>query len=148
MPSSLFPVLPSRVDCGFTTSRLIRITGIVPVDLADTALGVHKSSGGTHNVVSDDQGKQTWEAHFPAGSINPGNKHAPRGGFGFYLTGPAAFQRVLKEQRPEEVLMSYEVLFQDGWAWRKGGKLPGICTSACPCARRPLTWNVASYRDI
>ena len=37
MPSSLFPVLPSRIECGFTTSRLIRITGIVTVDLADTA---------------------------------------------------------------------------------------------------------------
>lgn len=150
MPSSLFPVPPSHIVAGFTTSPLITLHNVVHVALADAALGVHKVSGQTtHRVVTlpgarsdeqrdKDEDRQAWEACFPAGSINPGNKHAPAGGFGFYLRGPPAFHDMLRRTDADgtEVLMSYEVLFEAGWDWRKGGKLPGICASPFSCLHR------------
>ena len=129
MPSFLFPVPPSRIVSGFTTSTAVHIPNVVNVELSDTVLGVHKVTGHTtHNVVTTDDGKQAWEAVFPEGSINPGNKEAPHGGFGFYLKGERTFESALRDQTPDEVIMSYEVKFEEGWEWRKGGKLPGICT--------------------
>ena len=104
MPSFLFPVPPSRIASGFTTSTAVRIPNVVNVELSDTALGVHKVTGHTtHNVVTTDDGKQAWEAVFPEGSINPGNKEAPHGGFGFYLKGTQTFERALRDQAPDEV---------------------------------------------
>ncbi len=128
MPSYLFPVPPSRIVYGFTTSTAIKIHHVAHVELSDSALGVHKTwSQTTHNVVTMPDGKHAWEANFPEGSINPGNKTTPPGGFGFYLRGPKAFADLLRNEAPEEVIMGYEVMFEHGWQWRKGGKLPGIC---------------------
>ncbi|OBZ65906.1 hypothetical protein A0H81_14112 [Grifola frondosa] len=119
---------------------------IARIPLNDTALGVHKVSSGTTHPV----------ATFPQGSINPGNKHAPAGGLGFYLHGPNGFAKHLKDHVPKEVLMSYDVMFEEGWDWRKGGKLPGIyggvgdtayrCTGGrqtdrCKCFDLRLMWR-------
>lgn len=127
----LFPVPNARIISGFTTSALLDIPNVVRVDLADKALGVHKvSSQTTHKVVSppaSDDAYKAWEAAFPLGSINPGNKTAPHGGFGFYLHGSSAFYETLKGEKPAEVLMSYEMMFEESWEWQKGGKLPGMC---------------------
>lgn len=134
MSSNLLPVPPARIASGFTTSPLVDIPNIVHVVLADNSLGVHRiSSHTTHHVITP-PGDHTshpkaWEAIFPKGSINPGNKAAPLGGFGFYIHGPAQFHDDLKTHKPTEVLMSYDLRFEDDWGWRKGGKLPGICTS-------------------
>ncbi|KAJ3528443.1 hypothetical protein NM688_g7999 [Phlebia brevispora] len=157
MPSYLFPVPPSLIVSGFTTSTAIKIQNVAHVELSDSMLGVHKvSSQTTHRVVTTPDSKKAWEAYFPEGSINPGNKQAPAGGFGFYLRGPKAFQDILKREAPEEVIMGYEVMFEDGWQWRKGGKLPGIyggvdefaygCTGGrqtdrCKCFNLRLMWR-------
>lgn len=133
--TDLFPVPFTRILSGFTTSTTIVLPNVLRVDLTDPALGVHKiTSHTTHRVVKPPGSDvDAWEAVFPQGSINPGNKTAPLGGFGFYLHGPTAFHKELAENSPNEVLMSYEVMFEDGWEWQKGGKLPGICMSASPC---------------
>jgi hypothetical protein len=134
--NALFPVPPSHIISGFTASPAINIPRIAHVTLADTALGVHKvSSRFTHHVVAppaahtDAAHTSAWEAVFVAGSIAPGNKDLPPGGFGFYMHGPPAFRAELAKRKDgQEVITAYEVLFEDGWEWQKGGKLPGICT--------------------
>ncbi|THH27546.1 hypothetical protein EUX98_g6647 [Antrodiella citrinella] len=174
MSSSLFPVSPDLILTGFTTSPLVpsNIPHIALVPLTDAALGVHKvTAQTTHNVVSppppashhnglneldDALPTEAWEAFYPAGSINPGNKEAPRGGFGFYMRGPKAWKETLDREGAGEVLVSYRVMFEEGWAWRKGGKLPGLyggvgesaygCTGGrqtdrCNCFNLRLMWR-------
>lgn len=129
------------------TERLSRLT------LEDSVLGVHKVSKGTRHALvhapraitsrslqnqpdqdgSADEREKVWEAFFPRGSINPGNKQAPSGGFGFYLNGGEKFVKALKDHAARgdvvDIIMGYDVFFEEGWEWGKGGKLPGICTS-------------------
>lgn len=60
---------------------------------------------------------------YPKGSINPGNKSAPAGGAQFYapvLAGTAATAACL----------GYRVRFEDGFAFARGGKLPGLYGTA------------------
>lgn len=132
----LFPVSPSRIITGFTTSPDLSLPNVVHVALDDKALGVHKVwSRTSHDVVvpppsaanPEDLRHEAWLAEFPSGSINPGNKTAPAGGFGFYVHGPKEFHDSLKNEKPSEVVMAYEVMFEGGWEWALGGKLPGIC---------------------
>lgn len=130
--SWLFPI--SHYEQAFTTARLKEHGGITHVPLADTALGVHKSGSKLpHKVVCPPTPQTTadgerapqiaWEAFFPRGSINPAGEIP--GGFGFYLRGPAGFASRL--ETATEVLFSYKVMFEEGWEWVKGGKLPGAC---------------------
>lgn len=142
--TSMYPISATRVITGFTTSGSTQSTQGGPLAhilLEDSALGVHKISKGTshklvttHDHTDERQGDRAWEAFFPKGSINPGNKNAPMGGFGFYMSGGESFAKALKDStgRGEvvDVVMGYEVLFEEGWEWGKGGKLPGICTSS------------------
>lgn len=144
-------ISPSHLITGFTTSCPTNSPQVelVHLPLEDSALGVHKVSKGTSHklvrlpvaqYVNSEQLEErkeeqdgVWEAFFPKGSINPGNKTAPPGGFGFYLSGGDAFTKALKESVNKgevvDVIMGYEVFFEEGWQWGKGGKLPGICTS-------------------
>ena len=136
--ADLFQVPASRVLLGFTTSNLVASPNISVVPLSDKALGVHKvTHSTTHNLVqppvpvNDDPSQLAWEAVFSEGSINPGNKTAPPGGFGFYLRGPPAFAEALGDPAINgEVVMGYDVLFEEGFHFQKGGKLPGICRSS------------------
>ncbi|KAG7444918.1 uncharacterized protein BT62DRAFT_198879 [Guyanagaster necrorhizus] len=132
----IIPVPSSRIHKGFTSSSsLARSSGnanmkYVPLD--DSALGVHKVFNRTsHNVVSPpapsrpnpDDGEhpeKAWEAVYPHGSINPSASVV--GGFSFYVAGPAGFL----DGAVKEAIMGYRVMFQPGWEWAKGGKLPGI----------------------
>ncbi|CAL1711898.1 unnamed protein product [Somion occarium] len=131
--TALFPVPAASIETGFTTSACAAkySSQVTLVDLSDAPLGVHRvNSNLTHELVTppsaDEDHIHAWEAKFPEGSINPGNKHAPLGGFGFHLTGPTGFKRALSELSSSHVLMSYELMFEPGWEWKKGGKLPGI----------------------
>ena len=88
MTSPLFPVLASHILHGFTTAPAVTgLPHVAHVELSDAALGVHRvSSRFTHAVVSppraDAAHAAAWEAVFAAGSIAPGNRDAPPGGFG------------------------------------------------------------------
>lgn len=131
--SWLFPI--SQYEQGFTTARLqSHPDGILQVPLADKALGVHKSGSKVPHklvcppppqaVIDVERPPQiAWEAFFPKGSINPAGEIP--GGFGFYMSGPADFATRLDSAT--EVLFSYRVMFEEGWEWVKGGKLPGAC---------------------
>lgn len=166
MNEILFPVQTSRILAGFTTSAMVNKPNVVYVDLSDKALGVHKvSSRTTHNLVTppimpypsaEHNGiTEAWEALYPEGSINPGNKEHPLGGFGFYLRGPPEFASILK-QGASEVLLSYSMAFESDFAWALGGKLPGPyggegdsaygCTGGrqtdrCRCFNLRLMWR-------
>ncbi|KAI0915374.1 hypothetical protein AcV5_003865 [Taiwanofungus camphoratus] len=138
LADGLFPAaLSPRILTGFTTAPPVRAPSpIAIVPLSDHDLGVHKLSSRTRHPLAappapsapppdpDSSPAIAWEAAFPRGSLNPANASAPPGGFGFYLRGPPAFAAQLA--RAEEVLMGYAVMFEDGWAWGRGGKLPGI----------------------
>ncbi|TDL16632.1 hypothetical protein BD410DRAFT_731150 [Rickenella mellea] len=120
----LFPPSLSYKD-GWTTSNFVNLPQVAKVDLCDEALGVHNIfSKTTHDVVDapcSSKSQPAWEACYPQGSINPQGDIA--GGFGFYMTGPAQFKEALATAH--EIIMGYSVLFQEGWEWAKGGKIPG-----------------------
>lgn len=125
----LFPPSHSYM-AGWTTSAYVNLPHVARVDLMDKPLGVHKvSSRMMHPVVSAPNAtssrQQAWEAFYPHGSINPAG--AIPGGFGFYMSGPQEFKERL--QTATEVIIGYSVLFEEGWDWAKGGKLPGACKS-------------------
>ncbi|KAK7691402.1 hypothetical protein QCA50_004801 [Cerrena zonata] len=129
----LFPVPSSSVKTGFTTSISAgdKLPQIQILPLLDEVLGVHRvNNRTTHQLTvppsADDDHAQAWEAFFPEGCINPGNKVAPMGGFGFFMKGPNDFATELGKATSTHVLFNYEVLFESEWEWRKGGKLPGI----------------------
>ena len=125
----------SDFELGFTTSKYIQHPKIQIFELDDHQLGVHKvASRTTHKVVqppistlinsgSHPSPEIAWEAFYPEGSINP-TADIP-GGFSFYLSGPKDFADRL--ETASEVVMSYRMMLQDGWEWKKGGKLPGVC---------------------
>jgi hypothetical protein len=129
--SSLFPI--SQYESAFSTTQSdIDNARVSRVPLADSSVGVHRSSSRlTHNLVTpptsgDHSPRVAWEAIFPKGSINPSGTIP--GGFGFYLNGPPEFAARLESAT--EALFSYRVMFEDGWDFQKGGKLPGSCLSA------------------
>ncbi|KAF8641434.1 hypothetical protein AX16_009947 [Volvariella volvacea WC 439] len=106
---------------------------------------------------------QAWEAVYPKGSINPGSSIP--GGFGFYMSGEEEFRKVLAGANGagDEAVMSYRVMFEKGWEWRKGGKLPGIfggvgdsaygCTGGrkekrCTCFDVRLMWRANGEGEL
>ena len=137
-------------EFGFTTCKHIQHPKIQLFKLDDHQLGVHKvSSRTTHKVVQppnpisanveDLPSPETaWEAFYPEGSTNPSADIS--GGFSFYLSGPQEFADRL--ETASEVVMSYRMMLQDGWEWKKGGKLPGVCkyvSRKCSCIGSEVT---------
>ncbi|KAL5534897.1 hypothetical protein ACEPAF_2987 [Sanghuangporus sanghuang] len=121
LQSNLFPA-DHVYSSGFTTADGVSVDGVSSVDLSDKALNVIKvQSGMTHNVVQQN-GKTAWEAVYPAGSWNPSNQ--PLGGFGFYLGGSDDFYNAILNGA-QEVVLGYSVMFENGFEFNKGGKLPG-----------------------
>ncbi|KAF5324676.1 hypothetical protein D9611_004090 [Ephemerocybe angulata] len=66
-------------------------------------------------------GKKVIKAHYPKGSYTFG--HNPQGGFSFYAKGPV---NRLDLTTAKEVTFGYSVYFPRGFAFQKGGKMPGI----------------------
>ncbi|EKM53815.1 polysaccharide lyase family 14 protein, partial [Phanerochaete carnosa HHB-10118-sp] len=121
----LFPIPHAQTVSGLTTAPAVSLAHVAHVALFDSKLGIHKVSRHSHNVVippyTDAAHPTAWEAVFAQDSINPRNKMAPPGGFGFYIHGPETWQHKLKRRGEwQEVIMSYEVLFEDGWKWQRG----------------------------
>jgi hypothetical protein len=82
----------------------------------------------THNAVMSpgNNPKLAMEAVFDEGSwaLNPGSD----GGFSFYAPGPQHVDLTLAK----EATFGYSVMFEEGWEWNLGGKLPGLCASSFP----------------
>ncbi|KZT27188.1 polysaccharide lyase family 14 protein [Neolentinus lepideus HHB14362 ss-1] len=166
----LLPIPPTSIASGFTTSTTLArdIPVLTLVNLSDDALRVHKSSSRLpHPLVSPPKPPPSqekcdfvaWEAFYPKGSINPSS--AVPGGFSFYLSGSQSFSNALGEAK--EVVMSYEVLFAEGFEWVKGGKLPGIfggtgdlaykCSGGrkddrCKCFDLRLMWRQSGQGEL
>lgn len=123
LQSNLFPADHVYTN-GFTTAEGVSVDGVSSVGLSDNALNVIKvQSGMSHDVVQQ-SGKTAWEAVFPEGSWNPSNQ--PLGGFGFYLGGSDDFYNAVSNGA-QEVIFGYSVMFENGFEFNKGGKLPGAC---------------------
>lgn len=169
--SQLFPISSFRL--GFTTfspspASIARLD-VISVPLADSPLGVHKITRSlTHEVVcpppslhpSSDDPQLAWEASYPKGSCSP-TTEIP-GGLGFYLAGPKEIASLL-DQGAKEAVFGYRVMFEKGWEWVKGGKLPGMyggigdaayrCTGGrqndrCKCFDVRLMWRCDGKGEI
>lgn len=106
----LFPV---PFKSAFTTSSYTG-SNVLTVELADKPLGVVKVSSGTkHNVVPGPDTPnglpKAWEAFYAKGSMNPSSEL--RGGFGFYMAGPPAFDYT----SATEAIFSYSIYFEPGF---------------------------------
>lgn len=75
----------------------------------------------SHDYIPAPDGKLSMEAHFPQGSYTFG--HSPQGGLSFYAPGPASVDLTTAK----EVTFGYALWFEEGFAFNKGGKLPGLC---------------------
>lgn len=60
------------------------------------------------------------QAHYPKGSYTFG--HQPQGGISFYAPGPSDVDLTTAK----EATFGYSVMFDEGFDWNKGGKLPGL----------------------
>ncbi len=69
---------------------------------------------------------------YPKGSVNPGNAAAPQGGAGFIYRMRRGATRAC---------LSYKVRFPDGFAFVKGGKLPGLFGGDAPRGCTPREVN-------
>lgn len=129
-PPQIQYLFPLPLQSGWTTSiSSERPSHIVRISLSDSELGVnHISSGTTHNICTlSDNAVKVWEAVYPKGSYKPSGE--TRGGFGFYLEGPAEGEWRTKLANASEVVFGYAVRFEKEFDFVKGGKLPGVCAS-------------------
>ncbi|KAJ8472638.1 hypothetical protein ONZ45_g16587 [Pleurotus djamor] len=74
----------------------------------------------SHDYVSAPDGKKGMRAVFPKGSYT--FTHQPQGGLSFYGLGPQDFGL----NNAKEITLGYRVFFEKGFAFNKGGKLPGV----------------------
>src|ERR1700712_749468 len=77
------------------------------------------------------------QVRYPAGSINPGNSDGVQGGGGFELRFSS---------RLEAACLKYRVRFEPGFAFARGGKLPGLFGGQAPrgCAAADLSRGVSA----
>lgn len=155
--TQLIPV--ASFEYGFTTATSFLTSPLTNISLSDSALGVTRAQSNLPRPIvtppsasssSPPPPKSAYQATYPEGSINPGSDTP--GGFGFYLSGEKSFTTRLAQSGTKEVLMSYRLMFQKGWEWQKGGKLPGVCESlvlldrACGSCLTPLDFSLCSWR--
>lgn len=74
------------------------------------------------------------QAHYPKGSYT--FTHSPEGGLSFYAPGPSDVDLTTAK----EATFGYSVMFEDGFEWQKGGKLPGLCEC--------LTFHLRAYAFV
>ncbi|TBU29332.1 hypothetical protein BD309DRAFT_357697 [Dichomitus squalens] len=112
--STLFPVSDST---SWSVSK--DASNAVPFD--DTTFRpVSEIKDLTHDVVNAPDGVPSIQAKYPKGSFKPSAQ--PRGGISFYAPGPDNVDLTTAA----EATLSYTVLFEDGFDFVKGGKLPGL----------------------
>ncbi|KIJ56678.1 polysaccharide lyase family 14 protein [Sphaerobolus stellatus SS14] len=176
LPAPSHPIshlFPTQFHSGWATSKHQTDPGtatkdepvsgtITHVFLDDTDLGVHHvSHGTTHELRTLSDGvTRAWKAFYRKGSYKPSAEI--KGGFGFYLKGPKG-EWSSKLDRATEVVFSYAVLFEEGFDFNKGGKLPGIfggvedkafgCTGGrqeerCSCFNLRLMWRAKGKGEV
>ncbi|KAG6883664.1 hypothetical protein C0993_004852 [Termitomyces sp. T159_Od127] len=114
--SSLFPVP------GFSKSWSTSPLASNPLPLSDSTFRPSKEIKAlSHSYVAAPDGKKAMQAHFPEGSYT--YTHSPQGGISFYAPGPGSVDLTTAK----EATFGYSVFFEKGFAFNKGGKLPGLC---------------------
>ncbi|KAF5324677.1 hypothetical protein D9611_004093 [Ephemerocybe angulata] len=73
-----------------------------------------------HSYEKAPDGRNAMKAHYPQGSYT--FTHSPLGGFSFYTHGHSS----VKLADAKEATFGYAVYFPNGFAFNKGGKLPGF----------------------
>ncbi|KAG6876528.1 hypothetical protein C0992_012529 [Termitomyces sp. T32_za158] len=113
--SSLFPV------SGFSKSWSTSPLASNPLPLSDSTFRPSKEIKAlSHSYVAAPDGKKAMQAHFPQGSYT--FTHSPQGGLSFYAPGPGSVDLTTAK----EATFGYSVFFEKGFAFNKGGKLPGL----------------------
>ena len=74
-----------------------------------------------YKFTSAPDGKRALQAEYPKGSYT--FTHSPQGGFSFYAKGPDSVDLT----KAKEATFGYRIYFPAGFAFNKGGKLPGFC---------------------
>ncbi|EIM82378.1 uncharacterized protein STEHIDRAFT_133994 [Stereum hirsutum FP-91666 SS1] len=150
--SILFPVSQSASSSWSTVSGADN-----SVPLSDSTFQLtNLISALSHDYVQSSDSKLSMQAHYPKGSYT--FTHSPEGGLSFYAPGPDAVDLTTAK----EATFGYSVMFEDGFEWQKGGKLPGLfggdsyddsisCSGgrrsdACFSAR--LMWRAASAGEL
>ena len=118
--SVLFPISDST---SWSVSQ--QVSDAVPFTDA-TFRPTNEIKGLTHDVVKAPDGVPSIQSKYPKGSFKP--SATPRGGISFYAPGPEDVDLTTAA----EATLSYSVLFEDGFDFVKGGKLPGLCKHAVP----------------
>ncbi|KZO90376.1 polysaccharide lyase family 14 protein [Calocera viscosa TUFC12733] len=132
LAKSLFPVQPFRSAWSTSAPFTNAPENVNFVELNDESLRSTKIASSTlrHTLVPAPPGlsneEHAFRADYPKGSINP--QGPVKGGFSFYAPGPMQHEL----EGAKEVILSYAVMFQDGFQFRKGGKLPGLYGGTSP----------------
>ncbi|KAG7531042.1 hypothetical protein FFLO_04597 [Filobasidium floriforme] len=127
MQSRLFPLGGYPSKSAWTTSTALS-------DRFNLQAGIPINKGGKPPQGHAPDGKGAIVSFFPQGSINPGNKQAPKGGMSWYTSGPHWGSTFTKGTgsweddltRAKEITFGYSVMFENGFQFNKGGKLPGV----------------------
>lgn len=127
MQSRLFPLGGYPSKSAWTTSTALS-------DRFNLQAGIPINKGGKPPQGHAPDGKGAIVSFFPQGSINPGNKQAPKGGMSWYTSGPhwgSVFTKGTGSweddlTRAKEITFGYSVMFENGFQFNKGGKLPGV----------------------
>lgn len=120
--TDLFPTTHDYTT-GFTTADVDVSKHVEKVPMTESALNIPRAPATIQKA-----GKTVWQANYP--------KHALgiRGGSGFNIriNGTDPFYAAARNGEKEFVI-GYSVMFDEGFTWRRGGKLPGGCAYTAPC---------------
>jgi len=88
----------------------------------DTLRPTRVESGLTHTYMDAPDGKLSMRVQYPQGSVALSGADGPAGGVSFYAPGPESVDLTTAK----EATFGYSVMFDDGFAFNMGGKLPGL----------------------
>ncbi|KAG9004730.1 hypothetical protein FRB90_010778 [Tulasnella sp. 427] len=119
---SLLSVLPAAgIQDGWTLSGHTS-SDVKSLELDDGIFDISKQIKDLpHDVVTID-GTKAIHGHVEKGSVALND--SPKGGFSFYTPGPKDSKVDLSKAMT--ISFGYKVKFSPGYAWNKGGKLPGL----------------------
>ncbi|EGN96303.1 polysaccharide lyase family 14 protein [Serpula lacrymans var. lacrymans S7.3] len=114
---AVFPVQQKTGNSGWTTVPDVNVA----LPLSDTTLNPnHILSELPIDYTNAPDGKLALKAFYPEGSYTLTRE--PKGGLSFYAPGPDNVDLTTAK----EATFGYSVMFEDGFGWQKGGKLPGL----------------------
>lgn len=124
---SLFPLASSIISDNtiMSDTQSWSVSSLIanPLPLSDDTLNptdIEKSL--PYSYTSAPDGKKSLQITYPAGTAALSGADTPPGGVSFYATGPSEVDIL----SAKEVTFGYSVMFEDGFDFNMGGKLPGV----------------------